>query len=183
MIIAIFPIGAPGSGKTTLKEYLKTRLPNFYSTERDYEFSLLRKNNSLKITRRLLFDQLEKFIEEIISINQKNYKNTYYVYFDSSNAKILGRERLYKKLNPEKIIEINFQFPKQLLLDRVKQREHLTFPINHIKQDEIITKISKNIEFSNSKDNRITKIYMSKSIDVKELGNLIICCYNIPFLS
>ena len=48
MIILIIPIGAPGSGKTTLKNHLKKTLPNFYTTERDYEFSKLRKTNSLK---------------------------------------------------------------------------------------------------------------------------------------
>ena len=41
MIILIIPIGAPGSGKTTLKNHLKDILPNFYTTERDEEFAKL----------------------------------------------------------------------------------------------------------------------------------------------
>ena len=49
MIILIIPIGPPGSGKTTLKEHLNIELENLFSTERDYEFSKLRVNNSLLI--------------------------------------------------------------------------------------------------------------------------------------
>ena len=68
MIILIIPIGAPGSGKTTLKNHLKDVLPNFYTTERDVEFAKLRKNNSLKKTRKIFCnsvwdDPFARFIE------------------------------------------------------------------------------------------------------------------------
>ena len=53
MIILIIPIGPPGSGKTTLSEYLNKELENFYSSERDYEFSKLRVTNSLKNTKQI----------------------------------------------------------------------------------------------------------------------------------
>ena len=65
MIILIIPIGAPGSGKTTLKNHLKDILPNFYTTERDVEFAKLRKNNSLKKTRKILFIVLKNFFKKL----------------------------------------------------------------------------------------------------------------------
>lgn len=182
MIILLIPIGCPGSGKTTLKEYLKSKIPNFYSTERDYEFSIIRKTNSLKKTRRILFDKFENFMEEIISTNQENPEKINYVYFDSSNAKILGRDRIYKKIKPNKIIEINFQFTKQILLERVTKREHPTFPKESRKQEEMLNKINKSIEYSDYKDDRTIKIYLRNPKTLEELRH-IICCHNIPSLA
>ena len=72
MITLIIPIGAPGSGKSTLQKYLGERISNFQYTERDEEFSILRKNNSLKKTRKILFDNLELFLEKISATNHKN---------------------------------------------------------------------------------------------------------------
>ena len=173
MIILIIPIGAPGSGKTTLKNHLKKTLPNFYTTERDYEFSKLRKTNSLKKTRKILFDILEEFLDEIKSTNQKNPTTKHYVYLDSSNSKINCRERFYQKLRPKKIIELNFNLPKDILTHRVRTREHPTFPSEPTKQDKMMDIIRNNIEFSNPKDDRITKIYINEPKTLEELTNYI----------
>jgi|UniRef100_A0A6C0J6Z0 adenylate kinase family enzyme len=174
MIILIIPIGPPGSGKTTLKEHLNIELENLFSTERDYEFSKLRVNNSLKNTNKLLFDKFENFMEEIISTNYKNPESKYYVYLDSSNAKILNRKRIYERLKPEKIVEINFQFPKYILMERVKNRIHPTFPFNPIEQENIVDKIMENIEFSNHEDDGITKIFINQPRTLKKLTQLIL---------
>ena len=174
MIILIIPIGAPGSGKTTLKNHLKDILPNFYTTERDVEFAKLRKNNSLKKTRKILLDSLEEFLQEIKTINQKNPTIKHYVYLDSSNAKINCRERFYQKLRPKKIIELNFNLPKEVLIDRVRTREHPTFPSEASKQDIMMENIRNNIEFSNPIDERITKIYINEPKSLIELTSYII---------
>ena len=174
MITLIIPIGAPGSGKSTLQKYLGERISNFQYTERDEEFSILRKNNSLKKTRKILFDNLELFLEKISATNHKNPEITYFVYLDSSNSKIQSRERFYQKLNPNKIIEINFNLPTSLLEERVKHREHSTFTRDPFKQKEMIQIIQNNIEFSNPKDDRITKIYITKPIPPNDIYQLII---------
>ena len=174
MIILIIPIGAPGSGKTTLKKHLKDILPNFYTTERDEEFSKLRKNNSLKKTRKYLYDLLETFLDEIKTINQKNPTTKHYVYLDSSNSKINCRERFYQKLRPKKIIELNFNLPKEVLTHRVRTREHPTFPSDPSKQDIMMDNIRDNIEFSDPLDKRITKIYINEPKTLEELTNYIV---------
>ena len=173
MIILIIPIGAPGSDKTTLKNHLRTVLPNFYTTERDDEFSKLRKTNSLKTTRKMLYDILENFLSEIKTTNQKNPTIKHYVYLDSSNSKINCRERYYQKLGPSKIIELNFNLPKDILTLRVRTREHPTFPSEPIKQDIMMNNIRNNIEFSDPLDDRITKIYINQPKTLNELTNYI----------
>ena len=174
MITLIIPIGAPGSGKTALKHHLKSILPNFLTTERDEEFAKLRKTNSLKKTRKFLFDILENFLEEIKSTNQKNPTIKHYVYLDSSNSKLNCRERFYIKLRPTKIIELNFNLPKDILTHRVRTREHPTFPKEPPEQDKMMNIIRNNIEFSNPKDSRITKIYINEVKTLDELTNYII---------
>ena len=174
MITLIIPIGAPGSGKTFLKHHLKNVLPNFVTTERDEEFAKLRKTNSLKKTRKFLFDILEEFLEKIKSTNQKNPQINYFVYLDSSNSKKNCREKFYDKLKPEKIIEINFNLPRDILMNRVKTRDHPTFPSEPSKQEDMMDIIRNNIEFSNPKDNRITKIYVNEPKTLLELEKIII---------
>tara|TARA_B100000674_G_scaffold358000_1_gene301021 strand:- start:308 stop:838 length:531 start_codon:yes stop_codon:yes gene_type:complete len=174
MIILIIPIGAPGSGKTTLQKYLNGKLPNYYYTERDEEFATLRKNNSLKKTRKKLFDDFQSFLENIENLNQKNPEIIYYVYLDSSNAKTHVREKFYQKLNPDKILEINFNLNNSILQERVRTRYHPTFPSEPLKQVEMINIISHNIEFSNPKDNRITKIYINRPTTLDDLYQKII---------
>ena len=174
MIILIVPIGAPGSGKTTLKKYLADKLENFYTTERDEEFAKLRKDNSLKKTRKMLFDILENFLQKIVSTNHKNPKKTHYVYLDSSNSKIRCRENLYQKINPDKIIEINFNLPRDILLERVRNRWHPTFPKTPLEQENMLDIINVNIEFSNPNDDRFTKIYINKILTLEEIENLIL---------
>jgi predicted kinase len=169
MLTLIVPIGAPGSGKSTLKHFLTLNLLNFFHTERDEEFSILRKNNSLKKTRKILFDNLELFLEKISATNHKNPEINYFVYLDSSNAKIQSRERFYQKLNPYKIIEINFNLPTNLLEERVRYREHYTFTSEPEKQKKMIKIIQGNIEFSNPKDDRITKIYITQPLTTQEI--------------
>jgi|TARA_B110000483_G_C18015201_1_gene472765 predicted kinase len=174
MITLIVPIGAPGSGKSTLKKYLNITLINFFHTERDEEFSILRKNNTLNKTRKILFNNLELFLENISSTNHKNPEINYFVYLDSSNAKRQCREIFYQKLKPSKIIEINFNLPTNLLEDRVRYREHYTFTSEPEKQKEMIHIIQGNIEFSNPIDNRITKIYITQPLTTHEIYQQII---------
>jgi len=174
MIIAIVPIGPPGSGKTTLQKFLKNKLPNYYYTERDEEFALIRKTNSLKKTRKILFDDFQNFLENIEKLNQENPENIYYVYLDSSNAKTNVRGKLYDKLNPEKILELNFNLTNSILQERVKERYHPTFPKDQLKQMEMINIITNNIEFSNPNDHRITKIYINEPMTLEELHKKII---------
>ena len=174
MIILIVPIGAPGSGKTTLQKYLCTKLSNYFFTERDEEFASLRKTNSLKKTRKKLFDDFQNFLENIENLNQKNPEIIYYVYLDSSNAKTNVREKFYQKLNPDKILELNFNLTNSILQDRVRTRYHPTFPNEPHKQEEMINIIKNNIEFSNPNDNRITKIYINEPVSLVDLYQKII---------
>ena len=173
MITLIIPIGAPGSGKTTLKNHLLKNVKNFYTTERDQDFAILRKSNSLKKTRKILYDKLQDFLDEIISTNQKNPNILHYVYLDSSNSKIPCRNRFYDKIKPDKIIEINFNLPKDILIHRVRTREHPTFPKEHVEQDKMLNIIKDNIEFSDSMDERITKIYVNEIKSLEELTRTI----------
>lgn len=149
MICLLIPIGAPGSGKTTLRILLEQKIENFYYTERDYQFAELRKTNSQRKTRRILFDRLEEFFEKIKTENQNYPNKKITVYFDSSNSKEMGRQRFYESLNPDKIIEINFSISKQILIDRVKIREHPTFPKEPEEQKKIIDTIFPIMEYSN----------------------------------
>ena len=182
MIILIMPIGAPGSGKTTLNNYLRESMSNYFYTQRDEDFATLRKTNSLNKTRKKLFSNLELFFENVSSTNHKNPEKKYFVYLDSSNAKIMCREKFYQKLNPDKIIELNFNLSNSILQERVKDRYHPTFPEDHIKQKEMIDIISKNIEFSNPIDtsnpinNRITKIYINEPMTLIEIYQKIKIC-------
>ena len=162
------------SSYTSLQKYLNTRLQNYYFTERDEEFATLRKNNSLKKTRKKLFDDFQSFLENIQNLNQKKPGITYYVYLDSSNAKTNVREKFYQKLNPDKILELNFSLSNSILQDRVRTRYHPTFPNDPYKQEEMINIISNNIEFSNPSDNRITKIYINEPVSLVELYQKII---------
>ncbi len=174
MIIAIVPIGPPGSGKTTLQKHLINKLSNYYYTERDEEFAIIRKTNSLKKTRKILFEDFQNFLENIKKLNQENPENIYYVYLDSSNAKTHVREKLYDKLNPDKILELNFNLTNYILQERVKERYHPTFPKDQLKQKEMINIITNNIEFSNPNDHRITKIYINEPMTLEELHEKII---------
>ena len=149
MICLLIPIGAPGSGKTTLRVLLEQKIDNFYYTERDYQFAELRKTNSQRKTRRILFDRLEDFFQKIKTENEKYPNKKITVYFDSSNSKEQGRQRFYKNLNPDKIIEINFSIPKEILVERVKNRVHPTFPKESEEQKKIIDTIFPIIEYSN----------------------------------
>ena len=99
---------------------MEQKIDNFYYTERDYQFAELRKTNSQRKTRRILFDRLEEFFEKIKTENQNHPNKKITVYFDSSNSKEMGRQRFYESLNPDKIIEINFSIPKEILIERVK---------------------------------------------------------------
>tara|TARA_B100000768_G_scaffold180259_2_gene199738 strand:- start:280 stop:852 length:573 start_codon:yes stop_codon:yes gene_type:complete len=151
MIFLLVPIGAPGSGKTTLRILLEQKIDNFYYTERDYQFSEVRKTNSQRKTRRILFDRLEEFFQKIKTENEKYPNKKIVVYFDSSNSKKMGRQRFYESINPDKIIEINFIISKEILLERVKDRIHPTFPKEPTKQKKIIDTIFPIIEYSNPK--------------------------------
>ena len=149
-------------------------MDNFYATERDEEFAKLRKENSLKRTRKILFDILENFLQKIVSTNHKKPKITHYIYLDSSNSKTRCRENLYHKINPDKIIEVNFNIPRDILLERVRNRWHPTFPKTALEQEIKLDIISVNIEFSNPNDDRFTKIYINEILALEEIVNLIL---------
>ena len=84
------------------------------------------------------------------------------------------REKFYQKLNPDKILELNFNITNSILQDRVRTRYHPTFPNEPHKQEEMINIIKNNIEFSNPNDNRITKIYINEPVSLVDLYQKII---------
>ena len=85
MKFLIIPIGPPGSGKSTLREYLREyclgKGLEFRSTNRDEVFQSIRINNSLRKTRKMLYDKLQEFYVEVNSLK------SCIIYIDSVNAK------------------------------------------------------------------------------------------------
>ena len=96
MKLLIIPIGPPGSGKTTLRKYLKEyclgKGIEFRSTNRDEVFKSIRMNNSLRKTRKLLYDKLQDFYKEV------NYLESCIIYIDSVNAKEDIRKRFLESI-------------------------------------------------------------------------------------
>jgi thymidylate kinase len=154
MNILILPIGPPGSGKTYLRNQLqdyclKKNLKFLYSN-RDENYKIVRKNNSLKQTRRILYDKLMDFYQ----MANSGYYDI--IYNDSVNTSYEIRQKFIDSIRPKKTIFINFRISIsniQFLLNRTKERkQHPTFPDCEIKQGNIIRKVLPKIEYENLND-------------------------------
>ena len=148
MLTLIIPIGPPGSGKTTLvKEILSTDL-NLHLSSRDELYAEIKKTNSSRKTRKILFDRMIDFFNKIIEIPKSENP---VVYMDSCNAKKAIRDQFIEKLNPDKIIYLNFRYldlDLEFLLERTQTRGyHPTFPEETEKQKDIIKSIISGIEY------------------------------------
>ena len=137
-IILLLPIGPPGSGKTSLKEYLIEKIKDriIISPSRDIIFKKYRENNGIKKSRHLTHKEMISMVTNVKS-NTK-----YLIYIDSTNSNCGIREIYLSAINPNKIIYICFHTnhlkdPINYLLKRTLDRKHPTFPIE--KSDKIRT--------------------------------------------
>ena len=153
MKLLIIPIGPPGSGKTTLRKHLNyyclSKGLEFRSTNRDEVFKSIRVNNSLRKTRKILYDKLQGFYKEI------NCLESYIVYIDSVNAKEDIRKRFLESIVYDSVLYINFRIVKEnyeFLLNRTMTRiNHPTFPNNKEEQLDKINIIFDCIEYQEKK--------------------------------
>lgn len=160
MTILIIPIGPPGSGKTflryQLRDYCLKNNLGFLDTNRDEVFRDIRKDNSLKKTRRILYDKLMQFYKE----SRSDKYNI--IYIDSVNGSKEIREKFIESIKPNKTIFINFIIGLdniRYLLNYTKNRIlHPTFPNNIIEQENIIKKILPKIEYEKVYGNNSRKI-------------------------
>ena len=158
MTLLIIPIGPPGSGKTflrfQLRDYCLKNDLGFLDTNRDEIFKEIRKKNSLKQSRRILYDKLMEFYKE----SRKDKYNI--IYIDSVNGSKNIRDKFIESIKPNKIIFINFiigiENIEYLLKNTKNRTRHPTFPKNIIEQENIIKKILPKIEYEKV-DNEINK--------------------------
>ena len=170
MLSVIIPIGPPGSGKSTINKILLDKnLGNYYSSSRDDLYKEIKKTNSSRKTRKILYDKMIEFFDLMI---EKSKKENIIVYLDSCNAREKIRNQFIEYLKPNRIIFINFRYTDlDLLLERTLHRkEHPTFPIEPKKQIEIINKIVSSITFQETK---VPKSQIINITDIKQHINLI----------
>ena len=187
MKLLIIPIGPPGSGKTTLREYLREYCLDkdieFRSSNRDEVFQSIRVNNSLNKTRKLLYDKLQDFYKEVNSLESS------IIYIDSVNAKENIRVRFLESIEYDTVLYINFRISKEkseFLLDRTMMRKnHPTFPTVMEEQKEKISIIFDCIEYQEKKLGRNSEILeidlISEDNLKKKLENFIDKIYNINY--
>jgi adenylate kinase family enzyme len=170
MLSVIIPIGPPGSGKSTLnQELISKNIPNYYSSSRDDLYSEIKKTNSSRKTRKILYDKMIEFFNLMI---EKSKTENVIVYLDSCNAREEIRNQFIEYLKPDRIIYINFRYSNSdLLLERTLQRkEHPTFPPEAKEQLEIINKIVSSITFQ---ETEVPKSQIINITDIKQYINLI----------
>ena len=68
MLTLIIPIGPPGSGKTTLSQKLLSTDLNIHISSRDELYAEIKKTNSSRKTRKILFDKMIDFFNKILEI-------------------------------------------------------------------------------------------------------------------
>ncbi len=170
MLSVIIPIGPPGSGKSTLnRELISKNIPNYYSSSRDDLFKEIKKTNSSRKTRKILYDKMIDFFNQMI---EKSKKENIIVYLDSCNSREEIRNKFIEYLKPHRIIFINFRYSNSdLLLERTLQRkEHPTFPKEAKEQLEIINKILSSISFQ---EKEVPKSKIINITDIKQHINLL----------
>ena len=174
MLTLIIPIGPPGSGKTTLSQELLSTDLNLNISSRDKLYAEIKKTNSSRKTRKILFDRMIDFFNKILEIPKSENP---VVYMDSCNAKKNIRDQFIEKLNPDRIIYLNFRYSEyEVLLERTKSREyHPTFPEDIDKQLDIIENIISGIEYEEDLGKnvnvKIINITENISINLKKLYN------------
>ena len=168
MLTLIIPIGPPGSGKTTLSQELLSTDLNIYLSSRDELYAEIKKTNSSRKTRKILFDRMIEFFDKIIQIPKSENP---VVYMDSCNARKVIRDQFIEKLNPDKIIYLNFRYlNSNTLLERTKKREyHPTFPKEEEKQLEIINGIISGIEYETDLGKNIIDLSEDSTFDLKKI--------------
>jgi adenylate kinase family enzyme len=189
MTCIIIPIGPPGSGKSYLNEELKSLFETtvninhieYYSSSRDKLYMEIKKEKSSNQTRKILFDTMMKFFDEMKdkSESKKKSENTnLIIYMDSCNAKKEIRDKFIEYLEPTKIIFINFKIEDtEVLLERTKNRiNHPTFPDSVDEQRKIIENIIPVIEYEETP----TETYIYTETDTETItGNIEILDYSL----
>ncbi len=185
MKFLIIPIGPPGSGKSTLREHLREyclgKGLEFRSTNRDEVFQSIRINNSLRKTRKMLYDKLQEFYVEVNSLK------SCIIYIDSVNAKEDIRIRFLESIQYDLVLYINFRIIKdnsEFLLERTMNRQnHPTFPKVMEEQKEKISIIFDCIEYQEKKlgtNSEILEIdLISEDNLFKKVENFIYKIYSI----
>jgi len=170
MLSVIIPIGPPGSGKSTLnQELICKNITNYYSSSRDDLYGEIKKTNSSRKTRKILYDRMIEFFNLMI---EKSRTENVIVYLDSCNTREKIRNQFIEYLKPDRIIFINFRYYNlDLLLKKTLQRkEHPTFPTEEKEQLEIIKKIVSSITFQ---EKEVPKSQIINITDIKQHINLI----------
>ena len=141
MVFLLIPIGPPGSGKT----FLATLLKNFFNDNiiiisRDEIHHNFRKTNSIRQSKHLTHKKIMDTIEKV-----KTQRKI--VYIDTTNSNSGIRDIYIKASEPEKLLFISLKGTKKTLLSRIKNRDHITFPKNHIDQIVLFDKIMNSIDY------------------------------------
>jgi adenylate kinase family enzyme len=197
MTCIIIPIGPPGSGKSYINEELKSLFETtvninhieYYSSSRDKLYMEIKKEKSSTQTRKILFDTMMKFFDEMKdkSESKKKSENTnLIIYMDSCNAKKEIRDKFIEYLEPKTIIFINFKIEDiEVLLERTKNRiNHPTFPDSVDEQRKIIENIIPVIEYEETPTEMEIETYIDTYIDTDTdiemiTGNIEILNYSL----
>jgi len=147
-IILLFPIGPPGSGKTTLKNLLINKIKDriVIAPSRDDIYKKYRVNNGIKKTRHLTHNEM------VNSVKNLDSNNKYLIYIDSTNSNCGIRIHYINLINPDIVRNICFHTkhldnPIDYLLNRIIGRFHPTFPIDKDEKIKIINTIINSIDY------------------------------------
>lgn len=141
MATLLLPVGPPGSGKTFLGMKLKDKYKDkLIYLSRDDIFIKFREGNSIRNSKHYT----HKFIQQEL---QKYKDKNVIVYIDTTNSNYGIRDLYESYLTPIKVKYICFKYDISILIKRISNREHPTFPKDNIKQLITLNKINRSIQY------------------------------------
>ena len=179
-IYGIFPIGICGMGKSTysrkLKEMMEEQGEQVVLIERDQIFAEIRKTNSLRKTKKRLYEYYQR-ISNSIKYESAQLNKRIWIIFDTSNINEDSRRKMQELFELSGRFDIYFSFPlswkdnpikaMKFLEERVLKREdHPTFPNNKEEKIQTFYKLWNSFICSND----YNKHFSNKS-DISQINN------------